>query len=51
VVLVDHGYAVACADAVVDAGDLDFEIAEFAALGAVVLRAGVQAVDLLVGGV
>jgi hypothetical protein len=48
VVLVDKGYAVALADAVVDAGHGDFEVAKFAALGAEVLRAGVQAVDLLV---
>ena len=48
VVLVDHRYPVALADAVVDAGHLDFQLAEFAALCAVVLCAGVEAVDLLV---
>ncbi len=48
VVLVDHCYPVALADAVVDAGHGDFEFAEFAALGAEVLCAGVEAVDLLV---
>ena len=51
VVLVDQRYAVALADAVVDAGHLDLQLAEFAALGAEVLRAGVEPVDLLVGGV
>ena len=50
-VLVDHRDPVALADAVVDAGHLDFEVAEFAALCAVVLGAGVEPVDLLVGGV
>ena len=51
VVLVDHRHPVALADAVVDAGHRDFELAEFAALCAVVLGAGVEAVDLLVRGV
>ncbi len=32
VVLVDHRYPVALADAVVNAGHLDFQLAEFAAL-------------------
>jgi hypothetical protein len=48
VVLLDHCYSVALADAVVDAGHLDFQFAELAALCAVVLCAGVETVDLLV---
>ena len=48
VVLLDHRHAVALADAVVNAGHLDLQLAELAALGAVVLCAGVEAVDLLV---
>jgi hypothetical protein len=32
VVLVDHGYAVACANAVVNTGHLDFKLAELPAL-------------------
>jgi hypothetical protein len=48
VVLVNHRHAVALADAVVDTRHLDLQLPEFAALGAVVLRAGVEAVDLLV---
>ena len=48
VVLLDQRYPVALADAVVDTGHLDFQFAEFAALCAVVLRAGVETVDLLV---
>jgi len=51
VVLLDHCYPVALADAVVNAWHLDFQLAELAALCAVVLGAGVEAVDLLVGGV
>ena len=51
VVLLDHRYPVALADAVVDAGYLDLEIAEFAALCTVVLGAGIEPVDLLVRGV
>ena len=47
-VLVDERYPVALADAVVDAGHRDFEVAEFAALCAEVLGAGVEPVDLLV---
>jgi hypothetical protein len=48
VVLIDERYPVAGADAVVDAWHLDLCLAEFAALGAEVLGAGVEAVDLLV---
>ena len=42
---------VAFAQAVVDAGERDLAVAEFAALGAEVLGAGVEPVDLRVGGV
>ena len=48
VVLVDERYPVAGAHTVVDAWHLDLPVAEFAALCAEVLRASVQAVDLLV---
>ena len=51
VVLLDHRDPVAFADAVVDAWHLDLQLAEFAALSAVVLGAGVEAGDLLVGGI
>src|ERR1700722_9650606 len=47
-VLVDHRYAVAGADAVVHAWDLGFDVAEFAALGSVVLSASVEPIDLKV---
>ena len=47
-VLVDQRHPVALADAVVDAGHRDFEIAEFAALCTEVLGAGVEPADLLV---
>ena len=47
-VLVDQRHVVALADAVVDAGHRDFEIAEFAALCTEVLGAGVEPADLLV---
>ena len=47
-VLVDQRDPVALADAVVDAGNRDFEIAEFAALCTEVLGAGVEPADLLV---
>lgn len=48
-VLLDQRYPVALADVAVDAGHQDFQIAEFAALGAEVLRAGVQTVGLIIG--
>jgi hypothetical protein len=51
VVLLDQRDAVALPDAVVDAGDIYFDLAEFAALGTVVLGTGVNAMDLQVGGV
>jgi hypothetical protein len=48
VVLVDECYAVSGADAVVNTGDRDLVVAEFAALGAEMLGARVEPVDLLV---
>ena len=48
VVRLDERDPVALADAVVDAGYLDLQVSEFAALCAVVLGTGVEAVDLLV---
>jgi hypothetical protein len=48
VVFVDDGYSVAGAYAVVDSGDRSLDVAEFAARQTDVLRACVEAVDLLV---
>ena len=47
-VLVDERYPVALADAVVDTWHRDFCLAKFAALGAEILGACVEAVDFLV---
>ena len=47
-VLLDHCHSVALADAVVNAGNLDLQLAELASLCAVVLRAGIETTDLLV---
>lgn len=49
--MVGEGDQVALADAVVDVGELGFVLSEFSVLEAEVLGAGVEAVDLLVGGV
>jgi Transposase DDE domain len=48
VVLIHEGDPVALTHAIMNAGDLDLQVAEFAPLSTVMLRAGVQARDLLV---